>query len=59
MEEARSKFWTKINATINEAKSCKSEAKKDTEESRREQKLMEVELDWSLDSMLGGWRDLR
>ena len=59
LEKARADFWAKIDADINEAKSCKSEAKKDTEESRREQKLMEVELDWRLDSMLGGWRDLR
>ena len=36
MEEAGAKFWTKIAAAINESKSCKSDAKRDFEESRRE-----------------------
>ena len=30
--EARAKFWTKIDASINGAKSCESDAKRDVKE---------------------------
>ena len=58
MQEARAKFWTKINASINEAKICELDAKRDAEESRRERELMDMDLEGRLDSLLGGWRDL-
>ena len=37
MEEARGEFWTKIDAAINEVKSCEFGANRDAEEIRREQ----------------------
>ena len=54
LEEARVNFWTKIDAAINEAKSCESVANRDAEESRRERKLMNMELEGRIDTLLGG-----
>ena len=53
MEEARSKFWTKINATINEAKSCKSDTNRDAKEIQRKWKLASMEMEGGLDYLLG------
>ena len=39
MEEARAEFRNKIDVAINEDKSCQSDAKRDTKESRREREL--------------------
>ena len=44
MEEARDGFWTKIDASINESKSCELDAKRDTTDIWRERKLMDMEL---------------
>ena len=55
LEEARAEFWININADINKAKSCESDAK----EIRREWELTYMELEGRLDSLLGGQRDLR
>ena len=55
LEEARAEFWININADINKAKSCESDAK----EIRREWELTYMELEGRLDSLLGGRRDLR
>ena len=59
LEEARVNFWTKIDAAINEAKSCESVANRDAEESRRERKLMNMELEGRIDTLLGGQRSIR
>ena len=53
MEEARSKFWTKINATINEAKSCKSDTNRDAKEIQRKWKSASMEMEGGLDYLLG------
>ena len=53
MEEARYKFRTKINATINEAKSCKSDTNLDAEEIQRERQLASVEMEGGLYYLLG------
>ena len=57
-EEARDGFWTKIDAAINEAKSCKLDAKRDTKEIRKEKEFMDTGLEGRFDSLFGGWRDL-
>ena len=44
LEEARTKLWTKIDATINEAKSCELDSNRYTEERRREQEFMYMEM---------------
>ena len=35
LDEARAKFWTKINAIINKSKSCESDTNRDAKEIRR------------------------
>ena len=54
MEEAKAKFWTKINAYINKSKSCELDAKKYSKEIRREQEFMEMDLEGGFDYLLGG-----
>ena len=49
MEEARDEFWTDIDAGINEANSCESNAKRDAKEIWRERELMEIYLEGRLD----------
>ena len=56
MEKARANFWNKIYAVINEAKSCKSDAKRDSEEIRRERELMDMDLEWRFNYLLVGWK---
>ena len=52
-EKARAKFWTKIDAAINEANSCESGANKDAEEILREWESTAMELQGRIDSLLG------
>ena len=49
LEDSRNKFWTDIDAGINEANSCESNAKRDAKEIWREQELMEIYLEGRLD----------
>ena len=59
LEEERTKFWTKINAAINEAKSYESDEKRDAEEIRREQQLKDMDMEGRFDYLLGVRRDMR
>ena len=58
LEEARENFLTKIDAAINQAKSCESDANRDVDESQRERELMGMEMDGRLNSLLGVRRDI-
>ena len=54
MEEARSKFRTNIYATINEAKRCELDEKRDAAKIWRDQEFMSVYMEGIIDSLLGG-----
>ena len=49
MKEARAKIWTKINGSINDAKRCKLDAERDSEEICRERVLVDMYLEGILD----------
>ena len=53
MEEARAKFRTKINATINEGKSCKLDTNRDAKEIRRKCQSTYMDMERRLDYLLG------
>ena len=59
LEEKKANIWTKINAAINEAKSFKLDAKKDSKDSQSEKELTYMDLGGAFDSLLGWRRDIR